>query len=127
LTLVVDASAVVNLLLDVVRIEDQAVFDTELAAPDLLLVEVASGLRRSERRGIVSSASASSMLADLLELPVRMFPDRDLLERAFELRANVTVGDACYIALAEQLGCGLLTSDARLARSPGITVPVTVV
>ena len=127
MTLVVDASAVVNLLLDQIRRADHAVFATELAAPDLLLVEVASGLRRSEHRGLVSSADAGSMLADLLELPVRMFPDRDLLERAFELRANVTVGDACYVALAERLGCGLLTSDARLARSPGLTVPVTVV
>jgi predicted nucleic acid-binding protein len=37
------------------------------------------------------------------------------------------VGDGCYVALAEQLGCGLLTSDVRLARSPAIAVPVTLV
>jgi predicted nucleic acid-binding protein len=35
--------------------------------------------------------------------------------------------DACYLALAELLGCGLLTADARLSRAPGIRCAVTVV
>jgi predicted nucleic acid-binding protein len=40
------------------------------------------------------------------------------MARAFELRANVTAYDACYVALAEGLGCALVTSDARLAAAP---------
>jgi predicted nucleic acid-binding protein len=31
------------------------------------------------------------------------------------MRHSVTMADACYIALAEQMECGLLTADRRLA------------
>jgi predicted nucleic acid-binding protein len=41
--------------------------------------------------------------------------------RAFELRANVTAYDACYVALAESLGCPLVTADRRLASAPMTT------
>jgi predicted nucleic acid-binding protein len=46
--------------------------------------------------------------------------------RAYELRANLTAYDASYVALAEGLGCPLLTADARLSRAPGIRCPVDV-
>jgi len=48
-----------------------------------------------------------------------------LLTRVWELRDNMTAYDATYIALAEELGCELLTADARLARAPGPTCPIT--
>jgi predicted nucleic acid-binding protein len=41
------------------------------------------------------------------------------MRRAYELRPNVTSYDATYIALAEVLGCELLTGDERLAKAPG--------
>ena len=31
----------------------------------------------------------------------------------------MTAYDAAYVALAEELGCELLTADARLAQAPG--------
>jgi predicted nucleic acid-binding protein len=46
---------------------------------------------------------------------------------AYELRAKVTAYDATYVALAERLGCALLTADTRLAAAPRIACPVTVV
>lgn len=46
--------------------------------------------------------------------------------RAWELRDNATPYDAVYVALAELLGCPLLTGDQRLARAPGIRCPVEV-
>lgn len=42
-----------------------------------------------------------------------------LLDRAWELRANVRGWDAMYVALAELLDATLLTTDARLARAVG--------
>jgi predicted nucleic acid-binding protein len=39
--------------------------------------------------------------------------------RAYELRANVTVYDSAYVALAEALSCELLTADQRLANASG--------
>ena len=37
---------------------------------------------------------------------------------AFELRSNVTADADAYVALAERLGCSLLTADQRLAATP---------
>ena len=41
------------------------------------------------------------------------------MRRAYELRANITAYDSAYVALAETLGCELLTGDGRLANAPG--------
>ncbi|SDX74459.1 hypothetical protein SAMN05661080_01020 [Modestobacter sp. DSM 44400] len=35
--------------------------------------------------------------------------------------------DASYVALAEVLGCAVLTADARLSRAPGLRCAITVV
>jgi predicted nucleic acid-binding protein len=50
-----------------------------------------------------------------------------LLERVWALRENVSAYDGSYVALAESLGCALLTADQRLARAPGVRCSVTVV
>lgn len=42
-----------------------------------------------------------------------------VLRRKALLRHNVTPYDVCYVALAESLGCVLLTADLRLANAPG--------
>jgi hypothetical protein len=50
-------------------------------------------------------------------LGVRRFAVVGLLGRIWELRENLTAYDASYVALAEVLGCGLVTADARLAHA----------
>ena len=50
-----------------------------------------------------------------------------LLERLWSLRETVSAYDASYVAVAEALDVPLLTADARLARAPGPTCPITVV
>ena len=47
-----------------------------------------------------------------------------LMRRAFELRHNVTPYDSAYVALAETIGCELLTADASLATAPGLRCQV---
>jgi predicted nucleic acid-binding protein len=42
---------------------------------------------------------------------------------AWNRRGHLTIGDALYVALAEQVGATLVTSDMKLARSPGLEVP----
>ena len=49
------------------------------------------------------------------------------MDRAWELRANATVYDAVYVALAELLDAPLVTADGKLARAPGIRCDVEVV
>ncbi len=91
----------------------------QLAAPDLMRIEAMSVIRRQLGRGLLAVEQADRALEDLLALPVTVFPTAQFLRRGWELRGNVTAYDACYIALAESLGCRVLTADARLSHSPG--------
>ena len=52
---------------------------------------------------------------------------RLLAARVWALRGNLTTYDAAYVAAAERYGCALVTTDARLARAPGVRCPVTLV
>jgi predicted nucleic acid-binding protein len=45
----------------------------------------------------------------------------------WQLPESLTAYDATYVALAETLGCDLLSADGRLARAPGLQCAVTVV
>jgi predicted nucleic acid-binding protein len=58
-------------------------------------------------------------MSDLRALPLRRTPHRPLLARCWELRDNLTIYDAAYVALAEALEVLLLTGDSRLARATG--------
>ena len=91
----------------------------QLAAPDLLRIEVLSVLRRQHRLGRLDAGQVAAAVDDLLDLDLEVYPTEPLLRRAWELRENVTAYDACYVALAEALGCALLTADARLSRAGG--------
>ncbi len=90
-----------------------------LSAPELVDLEVASVLRRQVQAGQVDIRRAALAVADLAALPLRRAPHRPLLARCWELRDNLTVYDASYVALAEALDVTLLTGDGRLARAPG--------
>ena len=129
--IVVDASVVVDYLLGGPSPAGDAlatllVGDEPVSAPHLLDVEVAQVLRRFVLRRRLPTETAEEMLEDLSALPVRRYEHVGLIARAFELRANVTMYDAVYLALAEVLDAPLLTADARLADVPGSTAAVDV-
>ena len=90
-----------------------------LVAPELIDLETASVIRRQSQTGHLDQRRAELALTDLHELPLRRVPHRPLLRRCWELRQNVTIYDAAYVALAEVLEVHLLTADARLANAPG--------
>lgn len=119
--IVVDASAILDVVL---RTPQAATTDRVLSttaeslhAPDLIDVEVLATLRRRERRGELTEARAREALADLRDLSVFLYPARPLLDRAWELRANVTAADGLYLALCEALGARLLTTDMALGKA----------
>jgi predicted nucleic acid-binding protein len=91
----------------------------ELAAPDLVDVETTAVLRKRWLAGSVSDQRFAVAIEDLEDLDLDRYPTLPLMRRAYELRANLTAYDAAYVALAELLGCGLLTADGRLAKAPG--------
>lgn len=91
-----------------------------LVAPELVDLETASVVRRMHRDGALDARRAALALSDLVALPLRRAPHRALLARCWELRDNLSVYDAAYVALAEILDVVLVTADARLARAPGL-------
>lgn len=100
--------------------------DSVLHAPHLVDLEVLSVLRRQAGAGSLDKRRAGFALQDLVELPLTRYPHTPFARRVWELRGNLTPYDAAYVALAETLGCPLVTADARLARAPGIRCDVEV-
>ncbi len=124
--IVVDASAAVAALLNAGPAR-QALSDETLHAPHLVDSEVAQALRRLVLRGTVRAGDGWAALDSWRRLGVVRHSVSGLLGRVWELRENVSAYDASYLALAEALGCSLLTADARLGRAPDLRCPVTVV
>jgi predicted nucleic acid-binding protein len=90
-----------------------------LVAPQLLDVEVLAAWRRLAASGELDERRAALAIEDLRALPVERVSPMPLLDRCWDLRTNLTVYDATYVALAETLSIPLLTSDERLAGAPG--------
>jgi predicted nucleic acid-binding protein len=124
--IVVDASAAVAALLNAGPAR-RALSEQQLHAPHLIDTEVASALRRKVISREVPAAAGWAALDTFRRLGMTRYPGFPLLDRAWELRDNLSAYDATYVALAEDLTCGLLTADARLSRAPGISCAVTVV
>jgi predicted nucleic acid-binding protein len=124
--IVVDASAAVAALLNAGPART-ALSDEAVHAPHLIDSEVAQALRRLVLRGLLGADGGWAALDSWRRLGIVRHSVGGLLDRVWELRENVSAYDASYLALAEALGCSLLTADARLGRAPGLRCPVTVV
>ena len=97
----------------------------ELAAPHLLDSEVTHVLRSLVIRGAIDEQQAQAALDGFMALAIRRFPADWLRPRMWELRHNLSGYDATYVALAESVDASrLLTTDARLAKAPGIRCPI---
>ena len=127
--LVVDASAVIEMLLRTRRGETvaQHVVAETIAAPELLDVEVASALARLERAGTLSQLEAKTAVRLFTRLPVRRVSHAFLIRRAWAARSQLRMTDAFYVAASEWVGAPLLTCDARLGRGVSSETTVTVV
>jgi len=86
-------------------------------APELIDPEALSGLRRLVSQRLISGEAATQAVADLLEARIVRYPHRPFVQRAWELRGQLTPYDALYVALAEAIGVTLVTTDRRLARA----------
>lgn len=129
--IVLDASALVELLLDTpagrrvsMLLEDPAV---AVHAPHLIDVETISVLRRFTRERVIDADEAESAIEGLLALDLQRHSHEGLLERSWQLKENMTAYDAVYVALAEALDAPLITCDARLGRASGTKIRIEVV
>lgn len=121
--IVVDASAVLEILLNTVaapRVAEHLFAPAEtLHAPHLLDLEVAQVLRRYEASGELDSVRGVEALEDLVDLPLIRYPHDIFLPRIWQLRHNASAYDAAYLALAEALDASLVTVDGGIATIPG--------
>jgi predicted nucleic acid-binding protein len=119
---VVDASCVVEVLL---RTGAADVIETRwkrgggLQAPEVVDLEVLQVLRRLVAMREMSEDRAVLAVGALERLALRRWSHGRMRRRIWALRKNLTAYDAAYVALAERLGCPLITRDGRLARSAG--------
>lgn len=127
-SIVLDASAAIELL---TRSTIGADLESKIPrastwwAPDGLFdVEVHGVLRRWDLNGVLDPASVAGARLRLHHLRLRRAPVRMLLDRAWSLRKAITFADACYVSLAESVGCPLVTADQRLVNAPGLPVDI---
>jgi predicted nucleic acid-binding protein len=127
---VVDASVLVEYLTageHVAAARDAIRRERWIWAPALIDAEVGHALRCYVRSGEISARKAGEALDDFLEMRVQMVPHRHLVDRAWQLRDNVSFYDGLYVAVAEAAGAPLLTFDARLARASGLRTEVELI
>jgi predicted nucleic acid-binding protein len=88
----------------------------ELHVPDLMQAEVGNILWKKTRRGELTPSEARRVIRAILVVPLQVHATSSLLEGALDiaLRADRTVYDALYVALAVALDVPLVTADRRL-------------
>lgn len=115
---VLDSSVVVELVLGREPAPQvSSALDGGVVAPDVLVFEVFSVLRRHSLRRGADRDGLRRALDLLVRLPVDLTPSADLVLSAWDLRERIAAGDALFVALARHLSVPLLTKDARLARA----------
>lgn len=119
--IVLDASAALKMVLRHEGSDALAarVVGSDIHAPALIEVEVASGLRRLQRQRRIAEDRAIIGLEWFLDLGIEKHHGPELTRRIFALRHSLSAYDAAYVAVAELIEAPLLTADGRLSRAHG--------
>lgn len=117
MTLVVDASAVAELLFgtEAGRRAAALIDGHDLLAPQLLTAEVASVIRGWSLSQQITEEQALRAFREFDALGVEQVPMMSMLPAVHALRHNVSTYDAMYVVLARAAQCSLLTLDSHLA------------
>ncbi len=124
---VVDASAIVDLLLDN-ELGDalrRRLAGHALHAPAHLDAEVLSALGRLHRAGDLEAADVESRLRGLVAAPIQRHDVSELLIGTWARRHQLRLADAVYVQLAVSRDLPLVTTDRRLHAAPSADVVVT--
>lgn len=95
-----------------------------LQVPAIFAAEATSALRGLVLHGELSPIRAATALEQVRTTRTLSYPFEPFTYRVWELRANLTVYDAWYVALAEWLGTDLVTADRHLTRAAGLRCTV---
>lgn len=125
-SLVLDASAMVDLLLDTGAsgTVQSAIRGRPLAVPAHFDAEVLSAIGRLRRAGEVNDSAAAARVERLAVAPLRREPLAPLLMGAWARRDDTRLADAIYLELASALDTVVLTTDHRLARAHPTAIAV---
>ena len=91
-----------------------------LHAPSIFPAEVTAALRRLVLTGQIREFVAVSGRRRLGLVRMQLHPFAPYEERVWQLRHNLTIYDAWYVAIAERLRQPLLTSDEAILTAPGL-------
>ena len=85
-------------------------------APELLVAEVANVINRKQQSRELTDGESDQLLSELLAVPIRLFPHRPIVSRAFEMarEQHLTVYDTLYLALAEEHGAVIFSADDQM-------------
>lgn len=91
----------------------------ELLAPDIFPGEVANALTRAERKKIIPPPQSTKRFIQAMRFAPALHPYIPLLSKALSISSSmrVAVYDCLYVALADQVGCELVTSDDKLVNA----------
>ena len=124
----VDASVFVDALVGVGAHGDVARallrHEAVLQVPAIFGAEATSALRQLVLRGALSPIRAATAVEQIRSTRTIQFPFEPFSRRVWELRSNLTVYDAWYVALAEWLDTEFVTADERLANAVGPRCPI---
>jgi predicted nucleic acid-binding protein len=120
---VVDTSVVMQRLIvevntpQVRRLFAQMAQGTTLVVPEFCLLECANVLWKQVRFQGMPQLTAERLLIDLLALPLQVISVGQFMPRTLHigLTNQLAIYDSLYIALAEGLGCPLITVDQKQA------------
>ncbi|MEO8093735.1 MAG: type II toxin-antitoxin system VapC family toxin [Pseudolysinimonas sp.] len=124
--IVLDASA----WIDVARarsndkLHDLIASDGHWVVPEHFTLEVLSGFRGAFLGRHFDQLGYARAVRGLVDAPLDVWPTAPLIPRVVQLTENATSYGAAYIALAEELGCRLVATDAKFSRIPGIRCQV---
>jgi predicted nucleic acid-binding protein len=125
MTIVIDASAVIDVVCDLgesIRVQAALERDDAVFAPAHLDAEVLSALGRLTRAGQL--IDPEPRVRQVVRFGAIRLPLPFLLPHAWALVGRVAVKDALYVALTRTLDASLLTTDNRLARAVEGIVPL---
>ena len=121
MTVIVDASVLVSALVDSGkegRWAEETLLGQPTAAPELVMAETATVLRRLERARLISHSESNSAYRDLMRFNIELFAFSPFAERIWSLRDNLTTYDAWYVALAEALNSPFLQRLTQGSSAP---------